>query len=232
MTACDECGDQDRGNRRFSEHRSVGTDHDDVASTQSNAQAPSGRRLVHQRRSILNTWIRLVSRVAAAGVVAGCSGMGSTASSSSALPAAIAVPSGNSLAVTLKGSGLQNYECRAKADAAGSYDWAFIGPEAALRDKSDALVGRHSPGPQWEYGDGSKVTGKMVADVPAPKPGSIPWLLLKGTSSGTGGVLSGVTYVQRTNTEGGVAPSDACNASAVGTRKAVRYSADYLFYKG
>jgi hypothetical protein len=179
----------------------------------------------------VNNFTRVISGTVAASVIAGCSGMGPTTSSSSALPAAIAVPSGATLAVTLKGSGLQNYECRAKADAAGGYDWAFVGPEAALRDKSDALVGRHSAGPQWEYGDGSKVTGKLVADAPAPKPGNIPWLLLKGTATGTG-VLSGVTYVQRTNTEGGVAPSDVCNASATGTRRAVRYSADYLFYKG
>jgi Protein of unknown function (DUF3455) len=163
--------------------------------------------------------------------VAGCSSMGSSASGTSGLPAAIAVPAGNTLAVTLKGSGLQNYECRAKPGAAGGFDWVFISPEAALRDKSDALVGRHSAGPQWEYGDGSKVTGKVVADAAAPAAGNIPWLLLKGTATGTG-VLAGVTYVQRTNTEGGVAPSETCNAQLAGTKKSVRYSADYLFYKG
>jgi hypothetical protein len=146
------------------------------------------------------------------------------------VPAAIAVPTGNSLAVTLKGSGLQNYECRAKPGTPGGYDWAFVGPEAALRDKGDVLVGRHSAGPVWEYGDGSKVTGKVVADSAAPAAGNIPWLLLKGTASGTG-VLAGVTYIQRTNTEGGVAPSETCNARAVGTAKGVRYTADYLFYK-
>jgi hypothetical protein len=161
--------------------------------------------------------------------VAGCSGMGSM-TNSGGVPAAIAVPAGNNLAVTLKGSGLQNYECRAKAGSAGGYDWTLVGPEAALRDKSDALVGRHTPGPQWEYGDGSRVTGKLVADSPAPAAGNIPWLLLKGTATGTG-VLAGVTYVQRTNTEGGVAPSETCSAQLAGTKKSVRYSADYLFYK-
>jgi hypothetical protein len=147
------------------------------------------------------------------------------------VPAAIAVPSGNTLALTLKGSGLQNYECRAKSGAAGGYDWTLIGPEAALRDKSDALVGRHYAGPAWEYGDGSKVTGKVVADVASPGTGNIPWLLLKGTPSGSG-QLAGVTYIQRLNTSGGTAPSDPCGAAQAGTKKSTRYSADYAFYKG
>jgi hypothetical protein len=147
------------------------------------------------------------------------------------IPASIAAPSGNKLAFTLRGSGVQNYECRAKAEAAGGYDWVFVAPEAALYDKSDALVGRHYGGPTWEYGDDSKVTGKVVADSPAPAAGNIPWLLLQGTPAARGGVLAGVTYVQRVNTNGGVSPSDACSAATAGTKKGVRYSADYLFYK-
>jgi hypothetical protein len=152
-------------------------------------------------------------------------------SSADAVPAAIAVPSGNTLAVTLKGSGFQNYECRAKAGAAGGYDWTFVSPEAALHDNGGALVGRHFGGPTWEHGDGSKVTGRVIAEAPAPAAGNIPWLLLKGTASG-GGAFGKVTYVQRTNTSGGTAPSDACGASTAGTKKQVRYTADYVFYKG
>ena len=148
------------------------------------------------------------------------------------IPAAIAVPSGTRLAFTLRGTGLQNYECRAKAGASGVYEWAFVAPEAALFDKSDALVGRHYGGPTWEYGDDSKVTGKVVADSPAPAAGSVPWLLLAGTPAPRGGVMGGVTYIQRVNTDGGIAPSDACNASVAGSKKGVHYSADYLFYRG
>jgi predicted small secreted protein len=161
-------------------------------------------------------------------VLAACSTAGPGAGND--VPAAIAVPSGNAFAFTLKGSGLQNYECRAKAGGSGGYDWALIGPEAALRDKNDALVGRHFAGPIWEYGDGSAVSGKVLADAPAPVAGNIPWLLLKGTPSGTG-QLGGVTYIQRIHTSGGTAPSDTCNASQAGAKKSVRYSADYLFYK-
>ena len=149
------------------------------------------------------------------------------------IPAAIAVPSGHRLAFTLHGSGLQNYECRSKAGAAGGYDWVFVAPEAALYDRSDAVVGRHYGGPTWEYGDDSKVTGKALAEAPSPASaaGNIPWLLLQGTSVSRGGVLNGVTYIQRVNTDGGVSPSDPCGSSTAGTRKGVHYSADYLFYK-
>jgi hypothetical protein len=166
---------------------------------------------------------------------AACSGMGPTTAAPGSgapdVPAAIAAPTGNKLAMTLKGSGLQNYECRAKTGG-GGYDWAFVGPEAALRDKSDALVGRHYGGPTWEYGDGSKVTGKVVADVPSPNPGNIPWLLLSGTSTAQDGALRGTTYIQRVNTSGGVAPAEPCTASTAGQKKGVRYTADYVFYRG
>lgn len=168
-------------------------------------------------------------------MIAACSSMspaGIFGSTTTEIPSAIAAPTGAVLAMTLKGSGIQNYECRAKADAAGGFDWVFVAPEAVLKDKNDAIVGRHFAGPTWEYGDGSQVTGKVLATVAAPQVGNIPWLLLKGTAAGTPGALAGMTYVQRTSTSGGTAPSDACGAATAGTKKAVRYSADYLFYKG
>ena len=167
--------------------------------------------------------------LAACGTVAS---VGTGSSTTADIPAAIAVPTGNNLALVLKGAGVQNYECRAKADPAGGYDWVFVAPDAVLKDKSDAVVGRHFAGPTWEHGDGSQVTGKALATSAAPQVGNIPWLLLRGTAAGTPGVLAGVSYVQRTNTQGGTAPSDACGAATVGSRKGVRYSADYLFYRG
>lgn len=166
-----------------------------------------------------------------AGLLGACASTTRSVTGPDDIPAAIAVPTGNKLAFTLRGSGMQNYECRAKAGAAGGYEWTFVAPEAVLRD-SDVVVGRHYGGPTWEYGDGSKVTGTVVATVAAPIAGNIPWLLLKGTSEATSGRLAGTTYVQRVNTTDGVAPSDACGASTAGAKKAVRYMADYLFYKG
>ena len=182
--------------------------------------------------------IRTLSRYTALPLVIALSACGTPGANSdstlkaSNVPAAIAVPTGNKLAFTLRASGLQNYECRVKTGAAGGYDWVFVAPEAALYDKSDALVGRHYGGPTWEYGDDSKVTGKVIAEAPATEPASVAWLLLQGTPAPRSGVMNGVTFVQRVNTNGGVAPSDACSASAAGAKKGVRYSADYLFYKG
>ena len=133
-------------------------------------------------------------------------GTAGTTAGPTEIPSAIAAPSGATLAVTLKGAGVQNYECRPKADAAGGYDWVFVAPEAVLKDRSDAIVGRHFAGPTWEYGDGSQVTGKVLATVSAPQAGNIPWLLLSATAGGSGR-FSGITHVLRVNTQGGVAPA-------------------------
>lgn len=45
------------------------------------------------------------------------------------------------------------------------------------------------------------------------------------------GAMSGITFIQRMNTMGGVAPADACGATNVGAKKMVKYEADYLFHK-
>ncbi len=172
-----------------------------------------------------------MSRLVACAVPLVLVACGSITPPGSTVPAALAVPSGNTFAFTLKGTGLQNYECRARPEAAGAHDWVFVSPEAALHDSGGALVGRHYGGPTWEHGDGSKVVGKVLANAPAPGAGNIPWLLLQGTATGTG-AFKGVTYVQRVETSGGVAPAEPCSAAVVGKKAAVRYAADYRFYKG
>ena len=45
------------------------------------------------------------------------------------------------------------------------------------------------------------------------------------------GAMSGVTYIQRVNTMGGVAPASACDAANAGAKQVVKYQADYIFYK-
>ncbi len=175
--------------------------------------------------------LRPLGILAMPALLAACGTMGTMPMKAPDVPAAISVPTGNTLAFSLKGSGLLNYECRAKADAAGGAEWALASPEAALRDKNDAVVGKYYGGPTWEHGDGSKVTGKQLAIAPAPTAGNIPWQLVQANPATGNGMLSGVTYIQRINTNAGVAPSDPCAASSVGKKAQVRYSADYLFYK-
>ena len=68
---------------------------------------------------------------------------------------------------------------------------------------------------------------------------AIPWLRLKATSTaaGPGGDrLVATTFIQRVNTQGGVAPAptdpkNPCNASTAGKEARVDYKADYYFYK-
>jgi hypothetical protein len=145
------------------------------------------------------------------------------------VPAAVIAPEGHKPAMTWTGTGELTYECRAKADDAAAFEWAFVGPDAKLTDAhSRAPMGRYYAGPTWEATGGAKVTGKQVAVAPAAA-GNIPFQLVK--AEGGSGELAGITYVQRVNTKGGVAPSSGCGASTKGTRQTVPYSADYVFYK-
>ena len=145
------------------------------------------------------------------------------------IPANVQPPAGQKAAMTWTGTGELSYECRARQDDANAFEWAFVGPDAKLTDAtSRAATGKYYAGPTWEAADGSKVTGKQVGVAPAAA-GNIPFQLVK-TDPGSGS-LRDVTYIQRVNTKGGVAPADPCNASSKGTKKTVPYSADYVFYK-
>jgi len=141
---------------------------------------------------------------------------------------------------------------------ASGFAWAFIGPQATLFDVVDGdddqiITHFNSPNPDeggkerptWQSSrDSSAVWGnttppafqsstdaKFVADH------AIPWLLLPkaGTQVGpTGGdKLTKVTFIQRLNTHGGVAPDPStCATQTDSGKKALQhYSADYFFYK-
>ncbi|MFJ1254589.1 DUF3455 domain-containing protein [Cupriavidus sp. CuC1] len=127
---------------------------------------------------------------------------------------------------TLHASGVQIYVC--KRDQGNSLAWAFKSPEADLHDASGKLIAKHYAGPTWEAPDGSKVTGKVLRQAAnARAPDSIALLLLQATSSGGTGLLAAVHYVQRLNTQGGLAPAQACTQE--GQESRVPYRADYIF---
>ena len=146
------------------------------------------------------------------------------------LPEPVRVPAGNSVTLETLGTGEITYECREKKDAAGTFEWAFVAPVATLWDMQQKNVGKYYGGPTWESMDGSKVTGKQVAVAPAPA-GNIPLQLVKADPAMGSGAMTGVTYIQRLETKGGVAPSAACNAAATGNKQQVGYEAKYVFYK-
>ena len=163
----------------------------------------------------------------AAAVLAAC---GTMAPMSADLPVAIAVPAGHQMAMRQVGAGDLTYECRVKANMPGSHEWVFAGPNAVLYDANRSPVGKYYGGPTWESSDGSKVTGKQLAVAPGA-PGAIPLQLVQANPATGTGSMSGVTYIQRVNTQGGVAPSEPCDGSLVGTKRTVKYQADYVFYK-
>ena len=148
-----------------------------------------------------------------------------------ALPASVQVPAGNKVAMETVGVGQITYECRAKAGAAGQYEWVFVGPDARLMARDGRQVGKYyGPPATWENMDGSKVTGAQVAVAPAAA-GSIPYQLVKASPAMGNGMMSGTTYIQRVATQGGVAPATACDAAGMGRKDIVKYQADYIFYK-
>jgi hypothetical protein len=80
--------------------------------------------------------------------------------------------------------------------------------------------------------DRGGVVAVVVARADAPAPGAIPWLLLKARTNTGRGIFSNITYIQRLETAGGVAPTDGCDRSATGAERAVPYTATYAFYYG
>lgn len=169
----------------------------------------------------------------AATLLAACAGnpMMTKPFDQAALPASVQVPAGNKVAMETVGVGQITYECRAKAGAAGQYEWVFVGPDARLMARDGRQVGKYyGPPATWENMDGSKVTGAQVAVAPAAA-GSIPYQLVKASPAMGNGMMSGTTYIQRVATQGGVAPATACDAAGMGRKDIVKYQADYIFYK-
>jgi hypothetical protein len=147
------------------------------------------------------------------------------------VPESVRVPAGHTMAMKAVGVGELTYECRVKANDAAAFEWVFVGPVAKLMDPAtNKEVGKYYAGPTWEAADGSKVTGKQVAVAPGMA-GSIPLQLVKAEPAMGTGAMAGVTYIQRVNTKGGVAPADPCMATSAGMKKQVPYQADYVFFR-
>ncbi|MEO8059993.1 MAG: DUF3455 domain-containing protein [Burkholderiales bacterium] len=146
-----------------------------------------------------------------------------------ALPEPVRVPAGQKVMMSTTGVGEITYECREKKDMAGAHEWAFVAPVATLYSGDKKAVGKYYGGPTWEANDGSKVTGKQAGVAPGA-PGNIALQLVKAEPAMGAGAMTGVSYIQRVNTKGGVAPAMACDAMSKGKRQQVAYEADYVFY--
>lgn len=133
--------------------------------------------------------------------------------------------------LVLHADGVQKYTCQANGT------WLFTDPVATLyklRGRSKAfgthLLNFATGRPVWQVEDGSSVEAARTASLPAGA-GNIPSLLLNAvatTHGSDGDRLTQTTWVQRLNTDGGVAPAGTCTA---GARIDVPYSADYYFWR-
>src|SRR5262245_28947954 len=133
----------------------------------------------------------------------------------------IEAPAGNKLAFRVYAVGVQRY----RWNGAG---WDFVEPVATLYadSKYNVKVGTHYAGPTWESILGGKVVATREASC-SPDPASIPWLLLRATSAD--GVLSPITYIQRVNTKGGLAPT--APGASTGVIAEIPYTTEYYFYR-
>jgi hypothetical protein len=143
------------------------------------------------------------------------------------VPPQIQAPANEQLLLQVHAKGDQVYACMS---VPAQFAWTLKAPDAQLFDKDGKPFGKHFAGPSWEASDGSRVTGKAVANAPSPDADSIPWLLVNIVSHDGSGVLSRATTIQRLNTKGGKAPATGCDAAHAGQEVRVPYSADYLFY--
>ncbi len=141
------------------------------------------------------------------------------------VPLAIATPN-LPIAAIFHAEGAQVYECVYLSE--GKLAWQAREPTATLIFDGNT-IGRHYAGPRWEHVDGSTVRAKSVSSAPGATEDDIPWLRLDVVDQRGSGVFSGVTNVQRVNTQGGVMHGSCDEA---GRFHSVPYSADYVFLRG
>jgi hypothetical protein len=144
------------------------------------------------------------------------------------VPEALAVPAGHELALVANAEGAQVYVCQAGANGAAPA-WTLERPDALLFGKRGRVIGHHYEGPTWEGLDKSSVVGKRIAAYDAG-PTTIPWLLLEASNNDGDGIMSKVTYIQRLDTEDGLAPKSGCDSEHLGAHVRSEYTATYYFY--
>lgn len=169
--------------------------------------------------------------------VAACGGMPTSGTpmgpmfTQDGLPDAVKVPGGHRVVLETVGVGEITYECRARANTAGAFEWVFVGPKAELNSRSGKRLGTYfGPPATWAANDGSAITGAQLAVSPNGA-GNIPLQLVKANPATGKGAMSDIAYVQRVATRGGVAPAMSCDAGALGRKEVVKYQSDYVFWK-
>jgi hypothetical protein len=167
--------------------------------------------------------------IALMGSLAGATTAQGKSARSKHVPPDLVPPASADLLFELQGQGVQIYTCQADPNDATAFVWTFTAPEAKLRNTRGEVVGRHFAGPTWQGNDGSAVVGKVLERADAPNKKAIPWLLLEAKAHQGSGVFSTITYIQRLDTVGGVAPAEGCDVAHAGEEARVPYEATYAF---
>jgi len=138
----------------------------------------------------------------------------------------IRVPDDQQPVLRYAARGVQVFRCEQRG---GAWGWWFRLPEAELTDAGGAVVARHGADFSFEHVDGSRLLGKVVAADEAPRAEDLRWLLFSARSFGQG-AFTGITYVQRVNTRGGIPPA-RCEAKQANQLLRVDFSAEFVFYR-
>lgn len=139
----------------------------------------------------------------------------------------IKVEEGNKLAFHAYAKGVQIYKWNVVTQT-----WDLVAPQAGLfaEEGYHGEIGTHYVGPTWESKSGSKVEARRLAGTGCtPDPTAIAWLLLKSINSEGPGIFGKITFIQRVNTVGGLAPSSP--GAFDGEIKNSPYTAEYYFYR-
>lgn len=172
------------------------------------------------------------------------------------VPDNLTVDEGNDVFLVGHGVGTQDYVCTTSATSVSGFAFSLFTPEATLFNREGKQLITHFFSPNsdptvkppeagtirvtWEDSrDSSRVWAMLLqqsTDERFVQKDAVAWLKLQtvGVDAGTtgGGRLTKVTFIQRLNTAGGLAPASGCSTfEDLGRRAFVPYSADYFFYK-
>jgi hypothetical protein len=164
------------------------------------------------------------------------------------VPDGLGVDAGNTVFLVGHARGTQNYIC---LPSGTGFKYTLFTPQATLFKRDKQIITHYfSPNPDeagtpirasWQARDTSIVWAKVVdggssTDSRFVAKDAVAWLKLirVGSQEGPAGgdTLTDVTFVQRLNTAGGLAPATGCASSAdVGRQAFIPYTADYFFYR-
>lgn len=151
------------------------------------------------------------------------------------VPEIIAVPAGNRVIWHAYATGVQIYQVQQSTTDPNLYLWVFIAPSATLFSDAGFTkeVGSHYAGPTWEVTTGRK-NGEFVIGVKlqgiTQDVTAVSWLLLQAVPNTDPNYFSEVTYIQRINTAGGLAPATGADADHLGEQAEIPYTAEYYFF--